>query len=300
MMRIGFLVLLFVLPTISWTCDVCGCTLGNQFLGVLPLYQRHIIGMRYLNKSFDIYHPKIFIDDVETTSKDRLTQIDLWYRFQWNSNFQILAFVPYKVYEQKENTSSFTNTGLGDISILANFTVLDITTKLDFRHTMQLGGGLKLPTGGNKAVQNGVVLSQFKQMGSGTVDFPLQMQWIMRKSSHGLKLEGQYKWNLTNADGYKYGNSLSAALDYIYWRESANMKIIPQIGLALDYIPKDRKNGFAVDLTGVSALYAKISIDAYYKNIGFGFSVQSPLKQTQGDGFINENVRTHARLLYFF
>ncbi|MEZ4911959.1 MAG: hypothetical protein R2774_13990 [Saprospiraceae bacterium] len=300
MRRISIVILLLALGYFSRACDVCGCTSGTQFLGVLPFYQKHLLGIRYLHKSFDIYHPKIFIDDIETNSKDVLTQVDLWYRFQWNTRFQLLTFVPYRSYYQKEHTNIFTNSGLGDISILGNVTFLDAYTNNNVRHTLLFGAGIKLPTGANNTMQNGVLLSQFKQMGSGSVDIPMQMQWFVRKSNFGLKLEGQYKYNMTNSDGYKYGNNLSSAADIIFWKESADWKIIPQIGLAYESVAKDHNNGFPVALTGVEALYGRASIDMYYRKIGIGISLQVPISQSQGDGYIVENLRTNARLLYLF
>ena len=41
----------------SNACTVCGCSASNQYLGILPQFHRHFLGLQYQHREFRSEHP---------------------------------------------------------------------------------------------------------------------------------------------------------------------------------------------------------------------------------------------------
>ena len=74
---------------------------------------------------------------------------ELWGRFYAGKKFQLFAFVPYNHFKQIETGVTTIEQGIGDITLAANYTIFNTADDLskDFKQTVLLGGGVKLPTG---------------------------------------------------------------------------------------------------------------------------------------------------------
>ncbi|MBP8240682.1 MAG: hypothetical protein KAX50_12000 [Saprospiraceae bacterium] len=57
-------------------CDVCGCAVGGNYLGILPQFRRHFAGVRFQYRTFDSEHPNLFGEGIEFFFLHTLTDHD--------------------------------------------------------------------------------------------------------------------------------------------------------------------------------------------------------------------------------
>ncbi|MEO0333200.1 MAG: hypothetical protein AAF223_16195, partial [Bacteroidota bacterium] len=53
-MKSIFALFILIITTVSSShaCDVCGCSLGSNYFGILPQFDKHFVGVRWHHSSF--------------------------------------------------------------------------------------------------------------------------------------------------------------------------------------------------------------------------------------------------------
>src|SRR5882757_2006664 len=88
--------LILLISFTSKACPICGCGTGNLYMGLLPDFKYHFIGLRY---HYTQYYTQL-ISDPSQHSTNYYNSIELWGGIRVSKKFQLLAFVPY--YENKQ------------------------------------------------------------------------------------------------------------------------------------------------------------------------------------------------------
>src|SRR6476659_8437637 len=89
------IVMSFTLFSLS-ACEICGCGVGNFYLGLLPNFKSKFFGIRY---QYMHYHTQIMADATQF-SNDYYKTVELWTGFNVGKNWQVLAFIPYRINKQ--------------------------------------------------------------------------------------------------------------------------------------------------------------------------------------------------------
>jgi hypothetical protein len=284
-------------------CDVCGCSLGGNYFGILPLYSKNFVGLRWSQAQFHSYiYPTANI--AAQQSHDTYSKVELWTRYYLTKRIQLFAFVPY-VYNSMNGTDQvvYAN-GLGDINLMANYVLLNNSAeKGEWKHTLIAGGGIKLPTGKFSLTDKGKIINRNFQMGTGSVDFNVNAVYTIRYRKTGLNFETGYKMNTRNADDYLFGNQFRFSSQLFFWQKVGFVSLLPHAGTYYENAAMHRDGDIIQVNTGGSALLGSGGLDVYVGKFTVGVNYQKPVVQhynSDATADITSKARWTTTLVYNF
>lgn len=306
-MRKIILILIFlagILPETS-ACDVCSCSSGGSYYGILPQFQKHFIGVRWYGRSFTSHHPPSNISDQVALppSKENFNTVELWGRFYPVKRVQLFAFVPYNVFRKNENGVNTTVSGLGDAILLANYAIVNTGDSLmkKVKHTLLAGGGVKFPTGKTNAEKEGIILNPNLQTGTGSFDFIFNTNYTIRYKKVGANAEFSYRLNTANKDDFRFGDKVNTSLRLFTWLKTKSVSFLPNAGVTFEHSEKDiYANGVNEFYSGGNVLYGTAGIETYLKRFNVGFSFQQPFYRNQNEGLVSAKQRYTVNLTFMF
>jgi hypothetical protein len=289
----------------TWACDICGCGVGSYYFGVMPQYHKHFMGLRYRSMSFESH-----LNSQLLRTKEYFHTTELWGRFYPTSKLQIIGFVPYSFNNQTDiNNQSKKMQGLNDLVLMANYNILNASAIQDtivrkFKHSLWIGGGVKLPTGKyNYEEQDaGQVANPNFQLGTGSVDVLVNMFYNLRYKNWGFNQDIAYKINTNNAKNYRFGNKISGNSNFFYIKKiSKQLSLMPYAGIYFEQSALDTRNNEKIKETGGYLLASNAGMDIYWKQkLNIGVNYQIPLSQNLGNGEIRANNRVVLQASWLF
>ena len=273
-------------------CEICGCGTGNYYIGLLPNFHRHFIGLRYQFSSFKTNMK----DDPSQYSKDFFQSIELWGGINMGKRWQLLAMVPVNIIHQASDDGTTNNSGIGDIALIANYKVFEklSTAKSKQLVTQQLwiGGGIKLATGKFNIDQTNEALVALAntQTGSASTDYLLNAQYNISINKFGVSTGARYKINTANADKYYFGNKLSAN-SFAYYSSGSKTIITPNAGFLYEHNNACKLANEKINQTGGYLFSTAAGVEVNCKKISIGCNVQLPLSQNFSDGQTKTNMK---------
>lgn len=284
-------------------CDVCGCNINGHQFGILPLFQKHFVGIRYKYNSFRSTHPPLFSNETVTFSNEYFSTIDIWARYNLGQRWQVFGYLPYQYSKKVEDGVSSSNDGIGDLTLLAMYNLINQKRSED-RHwvqNLQIGGGLKLPTGNNDFLDQNNDWIPGIQTGTGSVDLLVNANYVIRFDAVGLSLEASYRHNTKDKDhDFKYGDRWVSGLRGFYIFTFGSSSIMPSFGASLDYAKRDFHEGAWVDLSGGYFVSGQIGIDYFIKNVMFGIQYAPVIQQDVAFGNLKANPKFHVQCALSF
>ncbi len=301
------LVVLILIGTGSYgyACDVCGCSASNQYLGVLPQFYQHFVGFQYQYRSFNSVHPSASVNLPDERSQEYYNTMQIWGRYYVGNRYQFFAFLPYHNNIQTLNGTSIGNSGIGDISFLANAVIIKADSNHHaLKHSWLAGGGIKLPTG----KYTGITMLDREglpnmQAGTGSFDFIANTNYTARYKMFGLNLDAAYTFTTPNKENYKYGNRLNTGLLAFYWFKKKSLSILPQVGFRYEYTLHDYDNyekKWLNDQTGGYQSFATLGAQVYYKKVGVHATYNVPVSQSYAAGYVVAKQRIETGVLFLF
>jgi hypothetical protein len=298
-MLISVCVLLGLAGQSAEACTVCGCGVGNYHYGILPQFRKNFVGVRYRHSSYvstlDGSHASAF-------SHETFQSAELWGRVYPTKKIQAFLFVPVNFNERIEGSEVKTLRGLGDVVISANYNLINSYDSADnfLKHNLLVGGGLKLPTGQYRAIENGQTINQNFQLGTGSLDFLFNIIYTVRHNNIGLNSEFTYSWNTTNKDEYRFGNASRVGITVFYILRARSLTIMPHVGISGEFFNDNRQFNVQFPDTGGWASLCNIGTEVYYRNLALGISYSHPGKQALFNEQVHANDRVSAHLTVMF
>lgn len=286
--------LLAVLPAASG-CDVCGCSIGGNYFGILPQFHRNFIGFRWSSETSNTSLSADALRQERYHSVETFRTADLVVRFYPARRWQIMLLAPYRWNQQVEDGASTRVHGVGDISLMANYILFNTGDSLAtrWRQTFSVGGGVKLPAGRHKLLAvDGGELNPNIQPGTGSTDFLLAATYTLRQGAWGAVTDLLARLNTTNPHQFTFGNRLSGSAKIFYWKNLRRITVLPNAGIFLDAAQANRDDRDQLEGSeGVTTL-ATLGLDAYTGRFSAGASFQPPLWQSRA------TVKTNARWVF--
>jgi hypothetical protein len=286
-----------------YACDVCGCAVSGHQFGILPQFQKHFVGIRYNYRSFQSVHPPLFSTDTEKVSREYFHTTDIWGRYILSDRVQLFGFVPLHHITKEEDNTSLTQKGLGDITIMGMYAIINQRTSDSGRwiHHLQAGGGVKLPTGAHDYYTGENEWIPGIQKGSGTTDFMLNANYLLRFNEVGLSAEVGWRVNGHNRkQDFKYGHRWTTGLRSFYIFRMGESSLMPSLGGMLEQSGRDYHEGASVDLSGGSGFFGHVGVDFFSSRFTAGFSVQPAISQNVADGNLTAGTRFNAQFAVLF
>jgi hypothetical protein len=262
-------------------CDVCGCSLGGSYYGILPQFNKNFVGIRWSQAKFYAHmnHDSEYLG--EEYSNDTYNKVELWGRFYINKRIQLFAFVPYSFNNMDGTEQKVKTNGLSDITVVANYLVLNTgeDSTRTFKHTWMAGGGIKLPTGSDDLEDQGNLVNPNFQLGTGSTDFIISTVYTVRYKKVGLNTETGYKINTRNSNDYLFGNQFHASSQFFYWQNIKGFSLLPNAGVYYESAQKHKSGNVIQPNTGGSALLLTTGLETYIKRFTIGANYKYPLSQ---------------------
>jgi len=297
-----FLFLLLFSAYSSFGCDICGCANSGSYFGLMPQSHKSLIGLRYQRLNF-VTHP----DSKVLRTEENFNVSELYGRFFPIKRVQVMAFVPYRFDQQVTSADTKKQKGLGDITVLANYNVLnslmDTESASSFTHTLLVGGGVKVPTGRFKFDENDVlqVANANFQLGTGSTDFILNAFYTVNKDQWGLSTNISRKFNTTNSQNYRFGNQLYGTVDlYRSFKVGKDVTLTPNLGIYGEKSAHGTKNGEILKETGGTQLNGTLGLTLFTNRWTVGINGQKPISQKSSSGHVIAKERVMIQLGWLF
>jgi len=230
---------------------------------------------------------------------ENFNTIQAWARIPVTEKIQISALVPYHFHERELTAGTESIAGLGDITVMALYTVYE--TKKDstfFTHKLNLGGGLKIPTGKFTEANNLGSVNQSFQLGTGSWDFPLVSEYVIKHNNLGLNTTLNYIFKTENSKNYQYGDQFNYAGTFFYLFDLNKIQIVPQAGLAGELYQTNKQHNLDLPNTAGDILFGKFGIEAGKDKFSIGVNAMLPISQNLSNGNMEANYRWSINLNY--
>lgn len=276
-------------------CDACGCSASGGSMGFASMLNTNFIGIRYFNQQYKS------TDGLYTNSpwyKENFNTVQVWARIPITKKVQVSALIPYHFHNRETATGNQDINGIGDITVLAMYQLYQ--THKDstfFTHTLQVGGGVKAPTGKFDQANAGTVNPSF-QVGTGSWDYMLASEYIIRRKKFGLNTMLNYTIKTENNKQYRFGNQFNYAGTFFYLYEKEKLSIAPQLGLAGEIYGHNYQYSEIVRKTSGDVFFGKAGIELGRNKFSFGANVMLPIAQNLSAGRVEAKYRWSINLNY--
>jgi hypothetical protein len=267
-------------------CEICGCGLGNYYIGMLPQFSHKFFGIRYQYRNFHT----IIADDPTQFSRDYYKTVELWGGWNIGKKWQVIALLPYNYIHEVSDDGVTNNQGIGDIAVMLNYKVFDKTSTMKknktFAQQLWFGGGIKIPTGkfNVDATDPDLVAAANRQTGTASTDFMLNTMYNVRINKLGINTSASYKMNTTNKDKYSFGNKFSANSIVYYTIKKGGIGFAPNLGITYENTAANRLQKEKVAQTGGNSLITSGGLEISFKRFTIGANLQLPLSQDFANG----------------
>ncbi len=293
-----------VFVTEAKPCDICGCGVGGNYIGILPEFRTTIFGVRYRYNALRTHIGAAGQATYLTTSETYKTA-ELWGGWNIGKRWRIMASVPYSFNERYNQGISNTKNGIGDISLTGFYQLLNKRDIFDSSklliQSLWVGGGLKLATGKYNPADksSSTENTNLFQLGTRSTDFTINAMYDIRLQDAGLNVYANYKMNTANKYHYNYGNKLNTSAQlYFKFNIKNKVTIAPNAGVSYEISKHDIDNKFIVDITGGRLLSGTLGVETALRKITIGANWQTPLSQRLANGFVKAKNRMMAHISF--
>lgn len=277
-------------------CDACGCSASGGSMGFASMLNTNFVGIRYFNQSYKstdgLYSNSVWYNENYHT-------IQLWARIPVTKNIQISVLVPYHLHDKGTISGQQNIAGIGDLTLLAMYRLYQ--THKDstyFKHTLQAGGGIKIPTGKFDETNNQGSINKSFQLGTGSWDYQLVTEYILKRNKVGLNTTLNYTLKTANDKFYRYGNQFNYSGTFFYLYEKSDFSLAPQLGFAGEVYESNYHHKQLQKNTSGTVLFGKIGVELGKDKFSMGINTMLPINQNLATGNIQANYRWSINLNY--
>lgn len=302
-----YILIIFIsaaMPLFTQACDICGCGIGNSYIGILPEFRKHIFGLRYRYNSM-LTHVGVDGNFTYLTTKEAYNTVEAWSGWNITNTFRIMVSVPYSFNEKTNQGNTNNKNGIGDITLSGYYQLLNnrhtvLNSKL-LVQSLWVGGGVKLATGKYNPLDKSIGSSDANlfQLGTGSYDFNISAMYDIRLQDMGINLSSNYKITTANKYKYQYGIKFSINTQAYYkFRIKNKFTIAPNAGVQYETAKHDLDSGFDVTVSGGNLLLGTAGIETTFGKCAIGANFQTPLSQNLANGIVKAQDRVMLHVAF--
>jgi len=209
---------------------------------------------------------------------------------------QVELLVPWQVNKMQNLDGQKNISGIGDLTLLADYRLLDKNNS-KIRHTIMAGVGIKMPTGKYTPLKGEETESQNFQAGTGSIDYLVKASYHLGWRNWMFNVVSSYKYNTQNKDDYRYGDVFVNGMTAVYQKNFKNFSLSPYAQLISEIQMKDAADHVLQHNSGGQVLYAGGGLDINTGKISGGINYQFAANQNLAEGSIIVKPRVAAHLL---
>jgi hypothetical protein len=300
---LSFLVLLIFNIPETKACDICGCGIGGNYMGILPQFNKNFVGVRYKNRTFKHQGNPLSYNGDSKVLHDNFQTAELWARFFPKPRWQFMVFAPISMHQRVESNYTEQISGIGDIFGLANYLLINTGDSLfqKTKITWMIGGGMQLPTGKyQQRSRNQTLFPHAFQIGSGAWAFSANTLFMMRRKKWGFNADATYRYNLKNELEYQFGQQFVTSLNTFHWAEFKNQSLLTNVGFIFENFNADKEYGARKSITGGSNVLMSTGMDLYLKSMVIGAHYFHPLWNQLPDAMPVNTSRWMIQLTFLY
>ena len=270
-------------------CDACGCSASGGSMGFSSMLNSNFVGTRYFNQE---YRTTDGLYSNSSWYQENFKTVQLWARIPVFKKFQVSAQIPYHNHNRDTNKGVESLQGIGDINLMGIYQLYQ--THRDsavFVHTLNLGAGLKLPTGKYEQYNSGLVNPSF-QLGTGSWDYTIMAEYVIKRKHLGLNNMMNYIFKTENNNYYRFGNQFNYSSTLFYLFETdGELAIAPQLGIAGEVYDSNYQYRELLRFTKGNVFFGKIGFELGKNRFSLGANTMFPLVQNLADGRVEAQIR---------
>ncbi len=285
-------------------CDFCGCGSTGGGMGYGTVGNENFIGLRYIYQS---YRSRDGIFNNSPWVEEHFNTLQLWTKLPLTEKLSLTALVPYQFHNREFNDGRTQEiSGLGDVSLLAFYTL--VKPKMDgmyasqqttYKHSLEVGGGIKLPLGAYDRANNEGSVNPSFQVGTGSWDYIAAVNYSVGYKNWGLGLMGIYTLKTENKKEYHFGDQFTYGINLSKVYNTLKIdRIIPFVGLSGEVYQENESFGLPVTDTAGSVLFGRLGTEISIKKMSAGINLMLPVTQHLNDGGVEARYRLGLHLNY--
>ncbi len=280
-------------------CDTCGCGSSGGSMGYGTGLNNNFIGVRYIRQQ---YRSRDGIFNDSPWIQENFNTIQAWGNFPVSDRILINTIVPFQFHNRvlPDNTEENIS-GLGDMSVLVFYNVLkikpDSIVSIKVEHYLQIGGGIKLPTGAYDQENNEGSINPSFQLGNGSLDYILGLNYGFSYRNWGVSTMLNYAIKTENKDNYHFGDQFNYGVNaYKTYYLSNTVAVTPIVGLAGEFYGENKEFNSPVANTKGDIFLGKLSLETSYNNYSLGLVSMLPISQNLNSNKVELKNRTSIYL----
>ena len=279
-------------------CDTCGCGSSGGSMGYGTGMNNNFIGVRYIHQE---YKSRSGIFNDSPWIEEDFNTLQAWGNIALTKRAVLNVIVPYQFHHRDLPDGTAQDiSGIGDINILALYNLIsptpDSIISIKPEHYLQIGGGLKLPTGKYKKENNEGSINPSFQLGNGSLDYIAAINYGFSYRNWGISSFINYAIKTENTNHYKFGNQLNYGLNAFKTYYLSDIALTPIIGLSGENYETNQEFNLDVANTKGHVLLGKLSLEATYKKYALGLIAMLPVQQHLNNNKVELKSRTSVYL----
>ncbi len=285
-------VILLLLIPIGKACDGCGSSISGGGVGLLTQANARFLGLNYRYSLFNIGQLSS-----TTLNQDQFSDIQLLARVGLTKRLIVQGVLPYRLINRTgPETIPVDEKGIGDISILANWSFIDQMTEKGHRIFWSAGAGVIIPSGKYVGIYDDRT-PDYLYPGTGAWGTLLQSNFSLHFANWGINTSASALFRQENKANYRFGNQWTQSL-LAFWKKGwPKFSVAPFAGVYSEILDNGRRNGSLEDPSSAGyGTFGNLGVEAGFRRMNLTMQTKVPMIQNYSAGEASAQTRFSVAL----